>query len=197
MAIIIISVISSAFPFGAGLYSLKKKRGDKALAIFTIYAGLAFIVDVTGLLLAMNHIRNHFISHFYVPLEFLLLVWFFTCWMKKDFRKTLFVVMGLGWTIICYDSFIRTKFADFTTLAMVVESGLLVAFAIKNWIGDKDEKKYFGRIILAIGIFTYFGVNIFVFPYLNNYITSGIIHPIFNIVSNIIYGMGAYWYEHR
>lgn len=193
-----ISVASSALPFTAGLYSLLKKKGDKALSIFSVYQILAFTVQLVMTVLALNYENNLFVVHTFIPVEFLFLIAFLQLTNKSNHKGLLWLV-ALAWIAITYDVTINTELSKYPTVALMIESMILFGISASSLIGLRDEKKYFGKVVIVIGLCVYYGANTFTFPCLNNYslMATVLFHAVINIIANIIFTLGVVFYEYK
>nr|WP_294938432.1 hypothetical protein [uncultured Flavobacterium sp.] len=135
------------------LFSKGFSKQGKAFAVFTIYLGLVFAIQVLSSVLTYMKIGNLFLSHFYFILQFIVLSIFYGTILKEDFQKKavkIGLIIGVSALVVQY-MWDFSNFQKFNLFEIFITSFLLIiyaAFHFYNLLNDKKEFYYINMGIL-------------------------------------------------
>ncbi len=81
----IISILSQIIPFASGLFVFRFLSGE--MKVLLVYFGLGLFVEVISSYLGLNNIHNLWLFHFFTIIEYGLLMWVFSAWLKSQTLK--------------------------------------------------------------------------------------------------------------
>ncbi len=132
-------------------------KNDKAYKIFTFYALVIFIIQVTANIFNHMSMHNLFLSHFYFILQFIILSFFYLTILKERFQKEIvkvglsagLIILGVQYT---YDTSLYHKFNLFE---IFITSFLLIIYSTFHFYNSLNENKSFYYINTGILIYLF------------------------------------------
>ena len=204
------SVISVFFPLAVYLFKIKyASRRVHIIGVLIIVSG---ICDLTGFMLYRGHQSTVILFNVYYAILFLLLTWFY---YEILFIKDRRVIVWIGLAIYL-QSFILTtlfvqSFFEYQTLMWVVTAIILIIYGVAYFFysfSTIPTTRFFSYTFTWInsGVLIYFCLNLFLFILGNHILTKldpemGLLiwsfHNVNNIIKNILFGIGIYFYKKK
>jgi hypothetical protein len=138
---------------------------DKAYKLLCFYLLNHLGVEIAMRTLSLLKMNNHFVSHFYLIFQFLILSFFFLQLLNSAIQKRrirIFMVLCLNSIIIQY-LFIPEMFFKFNPFEIFITSFPLIIFATLTLFEMLDGKKEFFIVIIAIVVYLFGSTIVFLF----------------------------------
>lgn len=166
-----IATFSVLIPLIAGLYKFNK--GSHLSFILCGYVLVSFMVDAGGYITAENYINNNWMSHVFVPLEYLFFSSvYYTAFRSKLIKKGIFASFWLFLGFCVLNVFLWEPLDSFNANARVLESILLISLVLLYFyrkLNSKEEINFIRKplFLLSAAILIYFAGTVVLFSFLD------------------------------
>lgn len=127
--LLLISALVPVIPFLIGL--IRWRNLDLPQQYLTAVVGLSFIVQVTGLIIALNQWDNYWLYQFYTPLALVGYLAIYREWLRGWWAANIFLLIGLGFCLFALFNAIWIQAAQPHTLyAVWLSHIILIVLAI-------------------------------------------------------------------
>ena len=206
----IASNLSVLFPLI--MYVIRIRITSRPIHIIGALIIASAICDLCGYLLFNKGQSTAVLFNIYYAVLFLLLTWFY---IEAVFVNTRRIMIWIGLAIYILSFIFVTAFAqsflEYQTLMWVITAIIMIVYSIAYFfysLSGIASSGLFGYslIWINVGVMIYFCLNLFLFV-MGNYIltrmdpeTGAMIwssHNVNNIIKNILFGIGIYFYKKR
>lgn len=191
---------AALLPVGAGL--LRIRSLDGRMKILLVMFAIGAINVSLEFILAFQGIRNLFLAHFYLLIEFLFFIWVCSLWVEKPERnvlRVLFILFIVFWIVshLFFESFDSPAYYT-SFLSKVLYSGICIMLLHKFSAASErtillDPRFWIlaGLLLFATGgiMFSFLRSIIDTLP-LDGLLLAYSIHWIISIVTNLMYAIG-------
>ena len=185
-----------------GFYTFKQL--GKESKIFLLYLVISLLTSIATVYLALNNMRNLWVSHLYTPIQFGLLMWVFSSWQEKPNVKRLFQLLIPAFILVWAIAAIFLEHTnEFNTFSRPTESILLIiASGYTLFQVNKEKVESLFRqpsFWVGSGTLIYFTGMVILFTITNVLLrsseeilrTAWIVNWILNVITNLFYA-GAF-----
>lgn len=169
-AIVNIAAFSVLIPLLAGL--IKFKRGSQLSFILFGYVIVSALVDAGGLITARNGINNNWMSHVFVPLEYLFFSSIYAIAVRSElWKKVIYASFWLFLGFCVLNVFLWEPLDQFNAKARVLESALLIAMVLLYFyrrLKQKEDPNFLKEplFLFSAAILLYFSGTVVIFSFL-------------------------------
>ncbi|MEM6767609.1 MAG: hypothetical protein AAF655_21910 [Bacteroidota bacterium] len=213
--IIFVSSFSTIIPIVVGLINRKQLDKERWWLMGLLFFALIIQSYSYGLFLQKSN--NLFLLHFYIPVEFIILLLIYSIWFDSKRTKTSFLIFGgLFLSLSVINSLFFQPLEGFNsyaaTSAYIIFILLSIAYFIKllrdlnvetEAVGISLEKN--PRFWINTGILIYFSSSLLIYAVSNTLLKENPemtqvfwgVHSLFNILHYILYAIGLWLPAHR
>ncbi|MFD3001704.1 hypothetical protein ACFS7Z_15130 [Pontibacter toksunensis] len=169
-AIVNIATFSVLIPLLAGL--IRFKRGGQVSYILFGYVVVSALVDAGGLITASKGINNNWMSHVFVPLEYLFFSSVYALAVPSErWKKAVYVSFWLFLGFCVLNVFLWEPLDKFNSKARVLESALLIAMVLLYFyskLKQREEQNFLTEplFLFSSAILLYFSGTVVIFSFL-------------------------------
>ena len=180
------------------------KQLGKESKIFLVYQLVSLLTSIATVYLALNNMRNLWVSHLYTPIQFGLLMWVFSSWQEKPNLKRLFQLLIPAFILVWAIAAIFVEHTnEFNTFSRPTESILLIITSGYTLFQVNKEKVELlfrqPSFWVGSGTLIYFTGMVILFTLTNVLLrsseeilrTAWIVNWILNVIANLLYA-GAF-----
>lgn len=169
-AISTIATFSVLIPLIAGF--IKFNRGSRISYILFGYVFVSCLVDAGGYITGRNGINNNWMSHVFVPLEYLFFSSVYYVAVRSElWKKVIYASFWLFLGFCVLNVFLWEPLDQFNGKARVLESALLIAMVLLYFyhnIKQRDEPDFLKEplFLFSAAILVYFSGTVVIFSFL-------------------------------
>ncbi|MCE3227023.1 MAG: hypothetical protein K0S32_1574 [Bacteroidetes bacterium] len=152
------------------LFKQIRHKDQRELKPLFYYFILSLITQALSLIFWFYSINNLPLLHIYTPLEFLLLLWFYSILLEKQFTRTARFVVTISFLLFSIiDSWFLEDIYTFNTLGRSIEALVIILLSITWFLFSIREDRHVNKNInyIIAGIFIYFSGSIVLFSFSN------------------------------
>lgn len=190
-----IAAFSAAVPLSTGAYLYRRLNLD--MKILLLLFAIVVLVEGYTFYQTLNKTDYYWIHHIYMPFEYGLIAFVFSCWQKKPLMRRALRISVPIFLLVCLADMISSRnlnnFNDFTApLACTLYIGIS-AYTLVNLQKESPDsglKNYRFWVGTALLIYSAGGLAYFAFfDYFFSY-EIWAIHAALNIIAHILYSIG-------
>ncbi len=191
----VIAASSTVIPVSVGVYLYRRLSPDMKILLFLF----AMVVLVEGYTFyqTLNKTDYYWIHHIYMPFEYGLMVFVFSCWQKRSLMRRALRISIIIFLLVCVADVIASRslnvFNDLTApLAYTLYVGIS-AYTLMNLQKEGYHscfKNY--RFWVGSALLLYSSGSLAYFAFFDYFLSFGIwgIHAVLNIIAHILYSIG-------
>lgn len=204
-------LIASHLPIAAAVIyaAVVFRQLPKELKVFSVFLFLSGLIQFVSLAIALSSHNNLFLLHFYVPLGFICLAWFYKHILSGFVDARMVVIMILSFILFSFlNTLLYQPLNTFNSYALTAQSVLLIILSIStylfllnnaikisqakiaclNWINSGIFIYYTSNLLLF-----YFGEKILAVSFPQDYsLYSWVTHAIFSVIMYICFFIGLW-----
>jgi len=182
---------------------------NKSLVWVFSYVCLSLLTDIIQKILWLEKTNNIYISHFYTPLEFILLSLFYQYILRNEVPKIVFTTINIIFlTVAIYFSLYVQEVKDFNTYARFFESLIILGYSITYLIKTipkietiREFQENNNHFAIVTGICLYFLGSFLILSLSNSVLKFGnsefryliwMLHIVFLVVLYTAIGIGIW-----
>ncbi len=197
--------IAAAVIYAAVVY----RQLPKELKVFSAFLFLSGFIQFLSLAIALNAHNNLFLLHFYTPLGFACLAWFYKHILSGFVEARLIIIMILTFTLFSvFNTLFFQSLSAFNSYALTAQSVLLIILSISTYLfllnntAKTNQSKINCLNWINSGLFIYYTSNLLLFyfgekilakSFPQNYsLYSWVSHAIFSVIMYICFFIGLW-----
>lgn len=185
------------------------RKLPRLFKVFGIFIFTTAIIQAISLIMALSKQNNLPLLHFYVPLGFILLIWFYHHILEGFINKRILIFTAILFSLFSIgNSLLFQPFLTFNSNALTVESVLLVILSIStysfllNTIVRRNPQLISSLNWINSGIFIYYTSNLLLFYFGSKILSvsfpkeyslySWVLHSFFSIIMYTCFFIGLW-----
>jgi hypothetical protein len=200
MILPVVQILSGLLPVAAAVHVLRSL--SKTMMVLLVYFVIAFLFDISLMILGLHGINNLWLMHLFTPIEYALFVWVLSDRSQRRAKRAFRVSIPLfiGFWLVAAALFERAT--EFNTISHSVEAGILVlvaSFALfeinRGSSGSPLQDPYFW---IASAALLYFAASVLIYALSNVFLSMSMelllaaynFKIIVNAIANVVYAGG-------